>query len=120
MNLHERVKLVKAMEFICRQINDEEIFENWLIGGVADGDIEYSDLSATDLAQDEATYYACDDNTFADIMAEFLACMTYANYSGGLYCDDVCSGSVYDNLVEKEVEVSDGVVVVKTQKERNR
>ena len=41
----ERVKMVKAMEFICRQINDEDVFMGWLMNGVADGDIEYGDLS---------------------------------------------------------------------------
>ena len=37
----ERTRMVKAMEYICRQINDEDVFNGWLMGGVADGDIEY-------------------------------------------------------------------------------
>ena len=39
MNKTERVKFVKAMEYICRSINDETIFDAWLMNGVADGDI---------------------------------------------------------------------------------
>lgn len=30
MDNNERIKLVKAMEFIARQVNDEEVFEGWL------------------------------------------------------------------------------------------
>ena len=40
MNAIERVKMVKAMEFLARNINDEGVFEEWLIEGVADGDID--------------------------------------------------------------------------------
>ena len=39
MNKIERAKLVKAMEYICRNVNNEEVFEEWLILGVGDGDI---------------------------------------------------------------------------------
>ena len=39
MNRLERAKMVKAMEFIARQINDENVFEGWLMEGVADEDI---------------------------------------------------------------------------------
>lgn len=46
MNRIERIKMVKAMEFIARQVNDENVFERWLIGGVSDGDIEYGELDA--------------------------------------------------------------------------
>lgn len=44
MNKIERIKCVKAMEFLARQINDEEVFEEWLMDGVADGDIDVGDL----------------------------------------------------------------------------
>lgn len=38
--------MVKAMEYIARQINDEEVLMPWLQLGVADGDIYYGDLDA--------------------------------------------------------------------------
>lgn len=83
----ERIKMVKAMEFIARQINDEEIFLDWwLTGGVADGDIEYGDLSIND--NDEAEWYTSDEN-FSDLMTVFLTCMKKAAKSGGLYCDGI-------------------------------
>ena len=85
----ERVKMVKAMEFIARQINDEDVFEGWLINGVADGDIEYGDLDDDD--EYGTLDYYIDDDAFADLMGCFLRRMARAAKSGGLYCDDVVS-----------------------------
>ena len=75
-----RIKLVRAMELIARTINDEEVFEGWLMYGVADGDI---DETTTD---EELEYYA-EDETFAELMGTFLRVMTRAKKSGGLYAD---------------------------------
>ena len=88
MNIPERTKMVKAMEFIARQINDEEVFEGWLMNGVADGDIEYGDLT---VGEDEDLSCYLDDDSFADLMACFLRRMAAAHRSGGLYCDKVVS-----------------------------
>lgn len=82
----ERTKMVKAMEFICRQINDEDILEGWLMNGVADGDIEYGDLS-----DDPVDDYWTENENFKDLMRVFTACMARANKSGGLYCDGIVS-----------------------------
>lgn len=90
-NKLEKVKMIKAMEYIARQINDEDIFMSWLSGGVADGDIEYGDFDFTHIKEDEAYYYAEDDENFADLMATFLRCMARAKKSGGLYCGNVVS-----------------------------
>lgn len=87
----ERIKMVKAMEFIARQINDEEIFEcDWLTDGVADGDIDYGDLSIRSEDAEILEYYIRDDH-FAGLMTTFLFCMKRAWKSGGLFCDDVVS-----------------------------
>lgn len=88
-NLEERVKMVKAMEFIARQINDEEVLMGWLVSGVADGDIEYGDLDST--IPGEAEYYAEDKDNFAELMGCFLRRMKRAADSGGLYCGGVVS-----------------------------
>lgn len=91
MKAIERVKMIKAMEFIARNINDENIFVNrWLVAGVADGDIDYGDLSADKEDAENLEYYM-DDATFADLMELFLRCMASAKKSGGLYCDGVVS-----------------------------
>jgi hypothetical protein len=94
MNKIERVKMVKAMEFIARQVNNENVFEHWLILGVADGDIEYGDLSvAENVEDDEAAWYVDDDKNFAELMETFLSVMRSAKKDGGLYCDGVVSRS---------------------------
>lgn len=90
MDKIERVKMVKAMEFICRQLNDERDMMSWLTYGVADGDIEYGDLSvAENVEDDEAAWYVDDDEGFAELMREFLCVMRSAANDGGLYCDGV-------------------------------
>ncbi|MBQ2634087.1 MAG: hypothetical protein IJF88_05875 [Oscillospiraceae bacterium] len=90
MNNIERIKMIKAMEYIIRQVNDEDVFSGWLIDGVADGDIDYGDISiGTDDAED-LEYYMRDEN-FADLMDTFLWVMARARKSGGLYCDKVVS-----------------------------
>ena len=89
MKQAERIKMVKAMEFICRNINDEEVFDLWLMGGVADGDIRYGDLDGADL--DGILEYYVEDDHFADLMRCFLNRMVGAKRSGGLYCDGVVS-----------------------------
>ena len=87
MNADIRKKMVCAMEFIARQINDEDVFMGWLMCGVADGDLAYGewDFSKVD------DYYIENDNDFGDLMTCFLRRMNGAWKSGGLYCDNVVS-----------------------------
>ena len=89
-NTIERVKMLKAMEFIARNLNDEDIVMRWLAAGIADGDITYGDLAVN---ADDAANLDCylDDDTFADLMETFLHLMKAACKSGGLYCDGVLS-----------------------------
>ena len=84
MNLSRRAKVVRAMETIARCVNDEEVFDRWLLCGVADGDID-------DDTTDEDLEYYCEDKTFADLMERFLDLMTAAKKSGGLYEDRIVS-----------------------------
>ena len=90
MNKIERIKLIKAMEFIARQVNNEEVFEEWLLDGVADGDIKYGDL---DVGIEDTTelYYYMEDDNLAYLMDLFMGLMKNARRHGGLYCDDVTS-----------------------------
>ena len=90
MDKAERIKMVKAMEFICRQVNDEDNIGTWLTLGVADEDIEYGDLEVKDSDADDLEYYIEDDE-FGDLMDTFLFTMKKCWKSGGLYCDGVVS-----------------------------
>ena len=84
----ERVKMVKAMEFVARQINDEDVFMGWLLNGVADGDIEYGDVGYNDGDEEMLDYYI-GETEFADLMGCFLRVMARAYKSGGLYCNRI-------------------------------
>jgi hypothetical protein len=88
MKIEERKKMILAMEFIARQINDENVFEGWLMCGVPDGDIKYGSFD-TDQIYDED--YMLSDAGFKDLMSCFLRRMSGAYRSGGLYCDGVVS-----------------------------
>ena len=88
MNRAERVKMVKAMEYIVRNLNNENYILHWLTAGVPDGSIEYGDLSPD--ANDDVEYLIEDEN-FSDLMTVFLMEMSYAGRNGGLYCDNVLS-----------------------------
>lgn len=90
MNKIERIKMIKAMEFIARNVNDEEVFDEWLMYGVADGDISYGDLSIQSDDIGNMDYYVADQN-FQYIMELFLRVMSRAEISGGLYCDGLVS-----------------------------
>ena len=91
MNAIERIKMVKAMEFIARQVNDEELFYDfWLSEGVADGDITLGDLSVHSDDIEELDYYLSSEN-FACLMRDFMKLMRAASRHGGLYCDGVVS-----------------------------
>jgi hypothetical protein len=82
----ERAKMVVCMEYIARQINDENVLDGWLMGGVADGDIKYGDLDLENVPE-----YYLSDGSFKDLMSCFLRRMAGAYRSGGLYCGGVVS-----------------------------
>ena len=88
MNTTDRIKMVKAMEYIARHVEDEEVFQYWLVYGVADEDIALGDLSVKRSDLDDLGVYI-EDEDFADIMKAFLKLMRSACRSGGLTCDNV-------------------------------
>lgn len=86
-NMMERVRMVKAMEYIVRQVNDERVRNRWRMNGVAYG-IEYGDFAPVD---DNMDCYCEDNDNFAELMDCFLRVMRLASYTGGLYCNGVFS-----------------------------
>ena len=91
----ERKKMVMAMEYVARQINDEDVFEGWLMCGVPDGDIEYGDFNTENIWDED---YLISDEGFKDLMGCFLRRMVGAYKSGGLYCGDIVSPTKEDYL----------------------
>ena len=75
MRIDRRVKMLEAMKYIASTINDDDVFERWLMLGIPDGDTNLSNY--------------CDDDEFEDIIHEFLIAMSRAKKSGGLYCDGI-------------------------------
>lgn len=88
MDKTKRIKMIKAMEYIVRNLNDESLMDGWLMYGIPDGDIEYGDLSSNNYEDD----YFLNDKNFADLMKYFLFLMEEARTGkSGLYCDGVVS-----------------------------
>lgn len=95
-NKLERLQLVKCMEYIVRNLNDESIFDSWLYAGVADGDIPYGHVAIEPGDEEDLDYYIEDDN-FSDLISLFLRLMTRARKSGGLYCGGIAAGEIEKN-----------------------
>lgn len=90
MNREERIKAVKAMEFLVRQVNSEDVFVEWLGIGVADGDIPYGETELNADTDYELDYYI-EDSNFASLMWLFVEIMSDAKKDGGLFCDGIVS-----------------------------
>ena len=91
-NLMERMLMVKAMDYVARQLNNEDHLMTWLEIGVADEEIPYGELSLTGpIDRDPAFWYAENEEHFGELMGDFLKIMARAYKNGGLYCGDVPS-----------------------------
>ena len=81
--MNEKVKMIRAMETIARNLNDEELVQYWLMLGVSDGDI-------TDDTTDEEIDDMYDDHDLKEFMNVFFKLMKYAT-------EGECSGTFYCN-----------------------
>ena len=88
--MEERIKMIKAMEFIIRHLNAEDQMDQWLTEGVPDGDIKFGDLTVKSDDKELLEYFV-EDEGFADLMGVFLNTMHEAYEDGGLYCDKIVS-----------------------------
>lgn len=96
-NMIARAKMLVAMEYIARQVNNEETFMYWLQNGVADGDVPLGSLDITE----ELDYYLA-PSVFKDMMTTFLELMVEAWEDGGLYCGGVVSADKHDEESDDE------------------
>ena len=90
MNAAERIKMIKCMDFICRNLSSEEYINLWSEDGVANGEVEYGDLRVKEYDEEDLSFYL-DDVHFADTMEAFLRIVKKVKSSGGLCCDGVFS-----------------------------
>ena len=79
-------KMIIEMDDIVRCINDENIVESWLMGGVPDGDIPYKETISMEDINEIAEMY--DEDDFKVFVGCFLRCMKSAG-KDGLYVDGV-------------------------------
>ena len=84
----KRAKIVRAMDTLARCINNEMIFERWLLSGIADNDITDNTTSVDIIS---AGY--CTDEEFKNLMSLFLKLMYKASGDGGLYAEGVVSAT---------------------------
>lgn len=84
-NKKERIQAIRAMDFLARSINNENILEAWLANGIPDGEI-------TDDTKDEELEWLIDDESLDEITEKFCACMARAKFNGGLFIDGVTVG----------------------------
>lgn len=69
------VTAIRSMDYLARCINDENIFDGWLWGGVPDGDI-------TDETTDEEILMMYDADDLKEFIGCFLRCMKRAGKDG--------------------------------------
>ena len=75
----DRKKMVLAMEYLVRHINNDSFIMHWLALGVPDGDIPYGSFDITDVDDDYV-----EDETLREFTKCFLECMSSALEDGGL------------------------------------
>lgn len=81
-----QAKMIIEMDDIARCINDENIVESWMMGGVPDGDIPYKNTISMEDINEVAEMY--DEYDFRVFIGCFLRCMKSAG-KDGLYLDGV-------------------------------
>lgn len=85
INFKERVSIIRAMDTIVRNLNDERDILWWLDSGVPDGEINAK-------TTDEELYWLVDDDeSFADIMSTFVKIMRRQPINGAMWVDNVLS-----------------------------
>ena len=76
----KQAKMIIEMDNIARCINDENIFDSWLMGGVPDGDIPYKETISMEDINEVAEMY--DEYDFKVFVGCFLRCMKSAGKDG--------------------------------------
>lgn len=83
-NEQERYAIIRAMDMLARQTNNEAALEMWFSQGISDGDIDTE-------TPDEMLNDYIDDDKFRDVLDTFLCVMSESYKQGGLSVDGVKS-----------------------------
>lgn len=86
----DRYNLIKAMEIVIRNLNNEDQIDRWLMNGIADGDLDSTTLELSQSEIENLEYYDDNDN-FKFLMKLFTKIISAANKDGGLYNTGVVS-----------------------------
>lgn len=99
--IEERKKLLVAMEYIMRNLNDEDDFSSWLCYGVPDCDIPYGNFN-TNYVHD---FYVSDEECFKTIVGTFIETIKYMEYDG-ITCGGITSPSKkeYKKLMMPDID----------------
>ncbi len=89
MKNSEKKAIILCMEILARNINNEDIFESWLLCGIPDGDIPYENAvdSIAKIADefiDDYDLLLTEPNWYCDLTQLFLKLMRKASADGGL------------------------------------
>ena len=84
----KRMDMVRAMEYIARQVSNDEVLDLWVNLGVVGNDIPYSVL--TDGSEEWLEKYITDEG-LSNLMRVFLRVMAMAYAEDGLWCAGVSS-----------------------------
>ena len=83
-NENECYAMIRAMDMLARQTNNETALETWFQQGISDGDIDTE-------TPDEMLNDYISDEKFADVLDTFLCVMSESYKQGGLSVDGVNS-----------------------------
>jgi hypothetical protein len=85
INFKERIAVIKAMDLIIHNLNDERDIFWWLENGVPDGEIN------EDTPEEDLQWLVEEDDMFADIMSTFTKIMRRQPVNGAMWVDNVLS-----------------------------
>ena len=83
-NENERYTIIRAMDMLARQTNNEVALELWFAQGISDGDVDLE-------TPDEMLNDYISDEKFCDVLDTFLCVMSESYKQGGLSVDGVDS-----------------------------
>ena len=86
INIEDRRKMILCMEFIMRNLNDEELFYRWILAGIPDDEFKFGEFNP-EVVDD----YYIDPENFKDFVRIFLDILKSTEEGNAIYCGAVLS-----------------------------